>query len=147
MSLISTAAASISLAKEIGKAAMGLRDFNAMAAKISDMNAALLTAQDSLFQHNAQLLTLQQELFQLRLELDAANAALSEKGRYELFEVSKGAFVYKSKGESPDEPTHYVCQPCFDTERQKVVLKFHPEFQFHVASWNCPRCKNNWRAR
>ncbi|RQZ89916.1 hypothetical protein DF053_08710 [Burkholderia cepacia] len=148
ISLISGAVASINMAKEIGKSAIGLRDFNEMAGKISAMNAELLKAQDSLFAHNAQLLSLQQELFQLRRDLDTANAALAEKGRYELFEVCEGGFVYRSAEDANTSPEHFICQPCFDgPEKRKVVLKHNKEMKWHVAGWTCPICKHFVRDR
>ena len=46
LNIVST---SINAAKELTKAAVGLRDFNQVAATISEINVKLLDAQDGLF--------------------------------------------------------------------------------------------------
>lgn len=155
LSLVSSAVASINAAKEIGKAALGLRDFNQMAAKISEMNASLLDAQNSLFTHNAQLLALQQDYFEATKELAEAKEALAEKGRYALFEIVPGSFAYRADARPtgthdgnpvPAEPEHYICQPCFDgPDRRKAVLRLHPTTQYVIGWWHCPVCNTDIR--
>ncbi len=154
-SLVSGAVASITAAKEIGKAALGLRDFNQMAAQISEMNARLLDAQESLFAHNTQLLALQQQHFETTQKLAEVEKALAEKGRYTLFEIVPGSFAYRADG-GPSathggnpvtaEPEHYICQPCFDgPDRRKVTLRLHPTSKHIVGWWHCPVCKTDIR--
>jgi hypothetical protein len=130
--LISGAISSIKAAKDIGAAAVAIRDSSMLAGEVVKMNEQLLRAQDSLFSHNAQLLSLQQELFELRDRLRTAETRIAERGRYQLAEVSVGKWVYLHKPD-PDNPVasgatpygrpHYVCQPCFDNGR-KVVLQY-----------------------
>ncbi|WP_186093591.1 hypothetical protein [Burkholderia gladioli] len=150
LSLVSGAVASITAAKEIGKAALGLRDFNAIASQLSEMNAKLLDAQERLFAHNTQLLALQQQYFEAAQQLAEAEKALSEKGRYVLFEIVRGSFAYRAdarpisaQGGNPSasEPEHYICQPCFDgPDRRKATLRLHPTTQYIVGWWSCPVC-------
>jgi hypothetical protein len=153
LSLIGAAVSSIGAAKEIGKAALGLRDFNQMATQISEMNAKLLDAQESLFAHNTQLLTLQQQHFETAQKLAEVEKALAEKGRYALFEIVPGSFAYRthvdpyaSAAGNPGaaEPEHYICQPCFDgPDRRKVTLRLHPTTQYVVGWWHCPVCRTD----
>ena len=130
--LISGAISSIKTAKDIGTAALAIRDSNILATEVAKMNEQLLRAQDSLFTHNSQLLSLQQELFELRDKLRVAEARITERGRYQLAEVSVGKWVYLHRpnpidpvasGATPHGRPHYVCQPCFDNGR-KVVLQY-----------------------
>jgi len=141
-SLISVAASSIGAAKQIGAAALALRDSNMLAAEIGRMNDQLLKAQDSLFAHNTQLLTLQQELIEAREKLRAAEQRVSERASYELTEVSLGKWVYQhipgAPGGTPHRRPHYVCQPCFDNGR-KVVLQYIESDMGNVL--DCQVCK------
>src|SRR5471032_1850853 len=95
LSLIQAVATSLSLAKDLGKAALGIRDFNEIAPTISVLNDQLLKAQDALFKHNTQLLALQHEQFETTKELAKMKEALTEKGRYSLIALSLGVFVYR----------------------------------------------------
>ena len=146
-SMISSASAAITAAKELGKAMIGLRDFNQIAGKVSEINSMLLKAQESLLAHNAQLLQLQNDHFKTSQELRELKETLSERGRYSLFEISPGNFVYRIdvspvSGHAGDpvssEPKHYLCQACFD-KGIKVVLQKSYFFEnlFHLECSNC----------
>ena len=130
-SLIPAALSSIKAAKDIGGAALALRDWNLLAVEISKMNDQLIKAQDAIFSHNAQLLDIQQRLFESTEKLRRAEETLAERGRYSLVQVGNLTWVYResispslarSDGKTPDPP-HYVCQACFDNGR-KVVLQY-----------------------
>jgi hypothetical protein len=84
LSLIGAAATSPGLARDFGKAAMAVRDFNEMAAIVSKLNDQILKAQDSLFALQSELLREQQEHFETlkkvrernKLSMTAVNTAL-----------------------------------------------------------------------
>ena len=128
-SLISAAATSIGVAKDLAKAALGLRDFNEFSAVISQLNEQLLNAQDSLFAHNSQIHGLQQQYFDAVEKLRELEKVMAERGNYSLFELSSGFFVYRLNAAqnggdtSTAEPLHYLCQLCFDRDRFKSVLR------------------------
>lgn len=157
-SLIGAASTAISSAREFGKAALAVRDFNQMAAIVSQLNDQILKAQDALFAHNTQLLSLQQEVFEARKQLREMEEALSESRRYSLFEITPGSFVYRVNA-SPEgagtsdpgsaEPLHYICQPCFDgAEKRKVVLRLTPAGPYKaIPSWSCPTCNTTIHIR
>ncbi|MFC4338674.1 hypothetical protein [Cupriavidus numazuensis] len=156
LALLSGVATAIGVAKDIGKAAIGLRDANQLADVVSRMNEQLLKAQDSLFAHNAQLLQLQQQYFQATQELRVVKEAIAERSRYTLFELSPGGHVYRADArpvlsEAGDpiatEPQHYICQPCFDqVPNRKVVLQLIPERYIsgrrYLPYWHCSACSN-----
>lgn len=132
-SLVGIAASSISMAKELAKTAIGLRDFNQVSAVVSQLNDQLLKAQDALFTHNAQMLTLQQQHFEATQKLREMEEAIAERGRYSLFELIPGFFVYRMNitpvaGHVSDPGTsevlHYLCQICLDRDGFKSVLRF-----------------------
>lgn len=148
--LISIAGTAISTAKDIGKAAMGLRDFSQVAAAMSQINDQLLKAQDSLFAHNAQIMALQQENFEAREELRKLKEALAQRARYSLFELSSGVFVYRMNvtpqlggptNPGSPEPTHYVCQPCFDKGIKSILRKCNV---FGSICMECTICKERF---
>ena len=149
-SSISSAAAAITAAKELGKAMIGLRDFNQVAATVTEINDKLLKAQESLFAHNSQLLQLQDEHFKTCEELRELKKTMAQRGRYSLFEISSGIFVYRvninpepSDISDPlaSEPLHYICQPCFD-KGIKVVLQ-KGDF-YGVSHLECSNCKEQF---
>jgi hypothetical protein len=148
-SLIAAASSAIGAAREIGRAAVGVRDFNQLAATVSQLNDQLLKAQDALFTHQAQLLGLQQELFQTKEQLRIAQQVVEERGRYELFEISRGMFVYRLKlsmeaGAPGAEPVHYLCQPCFDRGVKNALIR--REFANRVIHV-CPSCRVEYLER
>jgi hypothetical protein len=150
LSVITAAVGAISAAKELGKAALGVRDFNEVAPVIAQLNDQLLKAQDALFRHNAELLSLQQEQFETAKKLREMEEALAQRGRYSLVELSNGVFVYRVNvapeagaldKPSGAEPLHYVCQPCFDKGVKAVLIRRENDFTvFH----NCPECNTNF---
>lgn len=146
-SLISAAVSSLRIAKDIGTAAVELRDWNQLSGEIAKMNGELLKAQDALFAHNASLLELHGKYADVCDELRKLKDAANERGRYALFEIGAGKFAYRLKvggaGEAvavpgADEPMHYLCQPCFDAGR-KMVLKLYPNSMSGPGA-ECPQC-------
>jgi hypothetical protein len=149
-STISAAASSISIAKDLLRAVVGIRDFNEIALAVSKLNDQLLNAQDSLFKHQTQLLALQEQHFETTQKLRKAEEALAERGRYSLFALSEGVMVYRVNltpmdGQVGDpvttEPLHYVCQPCFDKGIKVVLQRIdHSLSTTHF----CSNCRQNY---
>ncbi|HKT28781.1 hypothetical protein [Dyella sp.] len=138
---ISTAFTALSHAKQLGEAMIGLRDFNKVASIISEMNGQLLKAQDNLFTHNAQFAELQGKYFEACEEIRKLNEALAERGRYALFQLSPGVFVYRAS-EASGEPQHYLCQPCFDSGKKAVLQKNR---KYGTITIDCPMCKQQFK--
>ena len=147
-SQIGIVATSLSAAKDIGKALLGIRDFNVVAERVAALNEQLLKAQEALLAHNAAMFQLQSENFEAREELRKLKEAASERGRYALVEVTHGNLAYRlnvvpsqgAAGEPVSAQTdHYLCQPCFDNGR-KVTLRYFNSATFG-ESWTCSVCK------
>ena len=144
---LSIAAASITAARNIGSAALALRDFNQVAVAMSQINEQLLKAQDGLFAHNAQLHSLQQDNFSLTNRLREAEEKLAERSRYTLFEVASGTFVLRSnvpvdtgdQGANGLEPVHYICQPCMGKGIKSVLQKCN---FFGLTGFRCAVCED-----
>lgn len=153
LSLVAAASNALSIARDLGRAAVGLRDFNECAAAIAQINEQLLKAQDSLFAHNTELFALQQEVFATREELRKAKETIAEHGKYALLEISPHVFVLRSRADlTPDlggaqhpmdpEPPHYVCQPCLHIRSQRSVLV--RSVVWGTETFTCPECKNEF---
>src|SRR5690242_4880264 len=116
ISLVTGAVTAIKAARELGSAALKIRDFNQFAGTIAKINDQLLRAQESLFAHNADMLELQQKYFESCEELRKLKAIAAERERYSLQELDRGVFAYQLKSPagtegSEGEPLHYLCQP------------------------------------
>lgn len=135
-SLISAAAAAISAARDIGKSAAGVHDFNQMATAVAQLNAEILKAQDSLFTHQGQLLAMQQELFGLKDALRQKEAALAqahqeiaqlkqkklELEQYERFRHAGGGWAYRRKDTTTDDmDTPTYCASCFENDKLALM--------------------------
>lgn len=157
LSLIGAATAALSAARDIGKSAIGIRDFNQVAAAIAQLNDQLLKAQDSLFIHQSQLLAMQQEVFTLKDALRQKDAALIEAqdeiakvkqkkldlDQYERFLHAGGGWAYRRKGASPnneDEPAY--CANCFEQEQLSVLQPGTGPNRTHLV---CHRCDSKLR--
>jgi len=157
LSLIGAATAALSAARDIGKSAIGIRDFNQMATAISQLNDQLLKAQDSLFSHQAQLLTMQQEVFGLKDTLRQKEAALVdaqdeiadlkqkklELDQYERFLHVGGGWAYHRKdasADNEDEPAY--CANCFEQEHLSVL---QPGTGQNRTQLVCHRCDSKIR--
>jgi hypothetical protein len=148
LTFISTAASALSAAREFGKAAVGLRDFNELATVVAKMNEQILNAQDSLFSHQTKLFAINEEVQTLRNALAEAHQKLEQRGRYELFVLSPGVYVYRSKADGgstqvKSEPAHFVCQPCFDVKGERgILLRMSSAVGI---SHRCPLCETTYR--
>lgn len=152
-SLIGAAVNSLRLAKDIGTAAIELRDWNQMAGELTKMNGELLKVQDALFAHNMTLLEMHGKYADACNELRDMKEAMNERGRYALFEIGTGQFAYRLKvGDAglsslepgTNEPMHYLCQPCFDADR-KMVLQLFPNAADGPGAM-CPHCRHYFDA-
>ena len=134
MDLISSITGILSGAKataEVADAALAIRDFNATAVELAKLNRQLLDAQQQLLTYGGDVLTLQAHNRELAEQVKHLAAQLAERGRYDLFELGAGEFVYRSIKAKPE---HYLCQVCFDGGVKSVLQK--------RGRWYCPACNN-----
>jgi hypothetical protein len=147
-SQIGIVATSLSVAKDIAKAMVGVRDFNLVAEKSAAINEQLLKAQEALLSHNASMFELQNKYFEACEELRKLREAASKRGRYPLVDLGKGQLAYRvdvtphqgGAGEpSAAQTPYYLCQPCY-AQGMEVVLQ--RSFVMGVDNGlKCPACK------
>lgn len=121
ISLVTGAVTAIKAARELGSAALKIRDFNQFAGTVAEINEQLLKAQESLFAHNADMLDLQQKYHEACDELRRLKAVAAERECYSLHEIGPGVFAYRLDTSRKSEPLHYLCQPCFDKGTKSVL--------------------------
>lgn len=107
--------------------------------KLIEVQAQVLQVQDAIVEKDRLL----HALAERNRELESHE---SERLRYQLREVGTrgGGFAYQLRPaaelpERSDEPTHFVCQSCFDVRKHKSVLK---RVRRPAPSLACPNCKN-----
>ena len=138
MGSIQAALAALKTAKDLGAAALELRDFNQAAAAISQINAQLLKAHDSLFELQGAMFEMQAENHRLLDEVRQLKAAQDLHSKYEPFELGPGNFVYRLKDSPP--PRQYACQPCLSVRGQEVILNRTENPIAGVVYYVCSEC-------
>lgn len=118
---------------EVAGAALEIRDFNATAVELAKLHRQLLDAQQQLLTYGGDVLALQAHNRELAEQVKHLTAQLAERGRYELFELGVGEFVYRS---TETKPEHYLCQVCFDGGVKSVLQK--------RSRWYCTVCRNSF---
>jgi hypothetical protein len=119
------------------------------AAKISELNGQILSAQTSAIQANATQLSLIEQVGTLKAEIAQLETWEAEKERYELKNVSRGATVYALKKETQgSEPSHWLCPDCYQN-RKKRFFQYAgngPPGRDHLRHiWHCQSCKGQIR--
>lgn len=138
---IQAAFSALKAAKELGAAALELRDFNQTAAAISQINAQLLKAQEGLFELQGAMFEAQAENHRLQEEVRQLKAAQDLREKYDRVALTPGNFAYRLKESPPDR--HYVCQPCLDVRGQEVDL-MRRDRGSHGVVYSCSECKTTW---
>ncbi|MEF9444408.1 hypothetical protein OWS73_21530 [Burkholderia sp. 1B3(2022)] len=152
ISLLSAAVTSITAAKELGKAAIGLRDFNELAATVTQLNDQILKAQDSLFMLQSELFREQQKYFEAEKKIRELEKLIEDREKLVLVEIGRGFRAYQIEGEgiSADEssptrpqPRNVFCQPCFDGKGLRSILQ--PSlYMGSFTGYECRVCKERF---
>lgn len=140
---ISLLISTITGAKQLADALIGERDRQKAATIQIDLTEKIAQAQLQLLEVIGTLATQGDELRVVSKRLGELESNERERERYQLAELTpgRGAFAYRLRPaaeliERQDEPAHFVCQPCLDIRRHKVVLHVNPG-----GAIVCPACK------
>lgn len=138
---LSAAISSLAAIHNVANALITERDgIKAMTIK-SELMEKVLTAQTQLMQVIAHASNQEASITELNRQLQQLMDAKLERDRYRLERLGPQATViaYRLKPreelkERVDEPDHFVCQPCLDSDRRSVL---------HVGPYECfcPACK------
>jgi hypothetical protein len=139
MSSIAALASSLKITGDMAKAAVGLRDAEAMRSKVIEFQSAILDAQHLVFSANEERTALIDRVGALEKELASMKEWNTGKGQYQLESVDAGKFAYVPKPVvGSTEPPHWLCTHCFEN-RKKSILQCQTEAGRDNV-WICPSC-------
>jgi hypothetical protein len=147
MAAIGGAVSGLKAALDIGKGIQALNTSTEVRQKTSDLLDALLDARMKLVEAADTQSALLGQIEELKQAIASFEHWNSEKQRYELKAIDRGAFAYMHKaGMENGEPAIWLCQTCFE-QRHKSPLQFRGQPRdpgggrgMH-AVWGCNRCK------
>lgn len=138
ISAISSAGQAFAAMRQIISAAIDVRDATRLATLKADLLAKLVEAQTATLELVEKLAASERAKLALEARLREIEEAERHRERYLLHDVGRGAFVYRLRdGVEPAEPTHYLCQPCYD-KGVKAVLEHNDSVVGPTET--CPVC-------
>lgn len=149
MTAIAQALNSFNALKNIAHALIGLRDAQALQAKIIEFNGQLIDAQTKIFAVNEERSTLIERVAALENQVTDLEAWEAEKQRYELKAIAGGSYAYALKEEAQGaEPSHKICANCYQRDK-KSILQQEPRSGWFGPSPHlvCPECKTVFAAQ
>ncbi len=136
-------ASSLKAAGDITKAAIGLRDAQALQAKIIELQGVILSAQSSALSAQASQFALLERVRELEKEIASLKAWESEKAHYELREISPGGFAYALKPQAQTgEPPHWLCAACYQRSHKAILQDSGRTPKNDESIYKCPDCKS-----
>jgi hypothetical protein len=140
---ITAAVSSLRSAVDITKAMMELKSAGDLQAKIVELQSKILAAQASALQAQEEQFEMKQKLAESLKEIESLHSWESERQRYELCEISSGAFVYVLKQDYRDnEPIHWLCTNCFTTKGAKSILQYQGNYS-GKKQYACANCNGS----
>ena len=135
-----SAASGLSAAGDIVKAMIGLRDEQAIRAKVIELQGVIMSAQsDALAAQASHSMLIERNNF-LEKEVMRAKDWAAQKERYELADTGQGSLAYRLKdGVEPPEPPHWLCPACYQQGR-KSILKHETVPEGRAKTLVCHPC-------
>ena len=127
-------------AMDIAKTMVGLANSQAARAKVIELQAAILDAQQSAFAANEERATLIKRVSALEEKLRGVEKWDAEKQRYELVDIGDGNVAYQLKPPMRGgEPPHYVCANCY--QKGKISILAHMDTRSMGDLLTCAGCQ------
>jgi hypothetical protein len=141
---ISTLLSAMASTGQIASALIGERDQLKLASLRTELTQKIIESQALLSQLLGSLIAKDQQISVLSEDVRQLKALQQERERYVLAKLGSQVDLYAYRlrpaadlGDRTDEPSHYLCQPCFDAGR-KAVLRGHAPREGSDAHWTCP---------
>ena len=113
---------SIKSASTISRELLGLMRGGAASAKIGDMNAKIMEAQQFALATQSDQFSLSKRVGDLEKELVDLKDFRREKQNYQFQAIGKTAFAYVYEPPvDPPEPVHWLCSTCCDQDRKSTL--------------------------
>ena len=124
ISAISAALSSLTAAKDIGQAMIGLRDAAAFQGKLIEFQSKIIDAQNSAMAANDERTSLLQTISKLEKDVANLKAWEADKQRYELKDLGAGIFAFVLKEDAaPPEPPHKLCVDCYQNGKKSILQR------------------------
>jgi hypothetical protein len=124
---------------DISKVMIGLHDAQAIQAKVIELNSKILEAQTSAFAAQDERSTLIERISELEKELAKLKAWDTEKEKYELKNVGRGASTYVRKQDAqPSEEPHWLCANCYAKGKKSFLQYNRSQQRDHI--YRCAAC-------
>jgi hypothetical protein len=144
MAMISGAMSALRAAGDLTKLIIASHDANVMREKAVELQTQILTAQQNALTAQSDQFMLLERVRQLEKQIADLEAWDTEKQRYKLEIVARGATVYalKEKDGGP-EPPHWICSTCYQNNKKSVLQAGppgKPGADFRMTIWKCNPC-------
>ena len=141
MGSISALAASLQSAVEIARVMKGLQDASAIQSKVIELQGVIMSAQANALAAQTDQFALLNRVRDLEQEMAAMGEWHTEKQRYELRQVDRGAFAYVLRSEMQGaEPPHWLCASCFQNSKKRILQYRERDRGERRPSYRCPDC-------
>ena len=122
MASIAAAAQSLKVAADIAKGMSELKTAAEIQSKVTDLQREILAAQSGALAAQSEQFAMMEKIRELQREVARVRAWEETKQRYQLYEPSKGTFVYALKeGAHGADPSHWICTRCYDEGKRSIL--------------------------
>jgi hypothetical protein len=111
--------------------------------KLIEFQTKIIDANNAAFAAQEERTELLEKLRQLAKQVGDLTAWQAEKQRYELLEVSGGAFTYVLKPDRQSgEPIHWLCASCYQNNKKSILQLAERNVMQggRMNIWKCPTC-------
>jgi hypothetical protein len=145
MAMISGAMTAFKAVRESAKALVTIHDASVIRAKVIELNTQITTAQESALSALSDQFSLLERIGDLEKQVTEFEKWETQKQKYELKIVARGATVYALKeSEYGSEPPHWICTTCYQQRKNSVFQYAGPAAQsgadFNKMKWRCAPC-------
>ncbi len=145
MTLIQGTIATLKAAGDIANSLIKLKSKVDVQGKVIELQSTILAAQTSALAAQSLQSSMIQRIGDLEEEVANAKAWEETKQRYELYEPSRGIFVWRLKEQSePSEPAHWICTKCYEEGKRSIIQVRNKDHRFGITNYICFVCKNEF---
>jgi hypothetical protein len=138
MGSIAAAIGGLKTAADIAKGFLDLKEAGAVQGKVIELQGVILAAQSSALAAQSDQFSLLEEVRSLKQQMAKLEAWETEKQRYELKDIGRGALAYCIKeGMGGAEPPHSICASCYQHGRKSILQPDDTGYEKMVACHEC----------
>jgi rubrerythrin len=143
MAMISGAMSALKAVSDSAKAMVAIHDASVLRTKVVELNTQIVTAQRDTLAALSDQFALLERVSELEKQVADFKKWETEKQRYEMKIVARGAGTYALKEDAAGaEPPHWICTACYENCKKSIMQDAGPAphmTRSHV--WGCPICK------